>query len=313
MTDRRGQLRVYLGAAPGVGKTFAMLGEGRRRAERGTDVVVGLVECHGRRRTEDQLAGLEVVPRVNRAYRDIEFTEMDVDAVLARRPQVVLVDELAHTNVPGGRHEKRWQDIEELLEAGITVITTVNIQHLESLNDVVARITGIPQRETVPDAMVRAADQIELVLNRGADDYVTKPFSMRQLHGQIRAALRRHDNPEPAAMYPIGDWVVDLTAHTVSRPDTPSPGAAPTTNGTAGDNAVHLTRTEWNLLEVLLRNAGKLVESQELLAQVWGSSYQRESSILRFYISRLRGKLEAEPSRPRHLLTEPGYGYRYRA
>jgi two-component system sensor histidine kinase KdpD len=179
MTDRRGQLQVYLGAAPGVGKTFAMLGEGRRRAERGTDVVVGLVECHGRRRTEDQLAGLEVVPRVNRAYRDIEFTEMDVDAVLARRPQVVLVDELAHTNVPGGRHEKRWQDIEELLEAGITVITTVNIQHLESLNDVVARITGIPQRETVPDAVVRAADQIELV------DQTPEALRRRMAHGNI--------------------------------------------------------------------------------------------------------------------------------
>ncbi|MGB7798212.1 MAG: sensor histidine kinase, partial [Pseudonocardiaceae bacterium] len=117
MTDRRGQLRVYLGAAPGVGKTFAMLGEGHRRAERGTDLVVGLVECHGRRRTEEQLAGLEIVPRVNRAYRGAEFTEMDLDAVLARRPQVVLVDELAHTNIPGGRHTKRWQDIEELLEA----------------------------------------------------------------------------------------------------------------------------------------------------------------------------------------------------
>jgi two-component system sensor histidine kinase KdpD len=179
MAERRGQLRVYLGAAPGVGKTFAMLGEGRRRAERGTDVVVGLVECHGRRRTEEQLAGLEVVPRVRREYRDVEFTEMDLDAVLARRPQVVLVDELAHTNVPGGRHHKRWQDIEELLEAGITVITTVNIQHLESLNDVVARITGIPQRETVPDAVVRAAAQIELV------DSTPEALRRRMAHGNI--------------------------------------------------------------------------------------------------------------------------------
>jgi two-component system sensor histidine kinase KdpD len=179
MTDRRGQLRVYLGAAPGVGKTYAMLGEGRRRAERGTDVVVGFVECHGRRRTEEQLAGLEVVPRVTREYRDIELTEMDLDAVLARRPQVVLVDELAHTNVPGGRHGKRWQDIEELLEAGITVITTVNIQHLESLNDVVARITGIVQRETVPDAVVRAADQIELV------DMSPEALRRRMAHGNI--------------------------------------------------------------------------------------------------------------------------------
>jgi two-component system, OmpR family, sensor histidine kinase KdpD len=184
MTDRRGQLRVYLGAAPGVGKTFAMLGEGRRRAERGTDVVVGFVECHGRRRTEEQLTGLEVVPRVSRTYRDVEFTEMDLDAVLARRPRVVLVDELAHTNVPSGRHDKRWQDIEELLEAGITVITTVNIQHLESLNDVVARITGIPQRETVPDAVVRAADQIELV------DMSPEALRRRMAHGNIYAPER---------------------------------------------------------------------------------------------------------------------------
>ncbi len=180
----RGQLRVYLGAAPGVGKTFAMLGEGRRRAERGTDVVVGLVESHGRRRTEEQLAGLEIVPRVSRTYRDVEFTEMDLDAVLARRPQVALVDELAHTNVPGGRHTKRWQDIEELLEAGITVITTVNIQHLESLNDVVARITGIPQRETVPDAVVRGADQIELV------DMSPEALRRRMAHGNIYAPER---------------------------------------------------------------------------------------------------------------------------
>ncbi|MGH3711098.1 MAG: ATP-binding protein, partial [Pseudonocardiaceae bacterium] len=174
----------YLGAAPGVGKTFAMLGEGHRRAERGTDVVVGFVECHGRRRTEEQLAGLEIVPRVRRAYRDIELTELDLDAVLARRPQVALVDELAHTNVPGGRHTKRWQDIEELLEAGITVITTVNIQHLESLNDVVARITGIPQRETVPDAVVRAADQIELV------DSTPEALRRRMAHGNIYAPDR---------------------------------------------------------------------------------------------------------------------------
>jgi two-component system, OmpR family, sensor histidine kinase KdpD len=179
MTDRRGQLRVYLGAAPGVGKTYAMLNEGRRRAERGADVVVGFVECHGRRRTEEQLAGLEVVPRLTRKYRGIEFTEMDLDAVLARRPQVALIDELAHTNVPGGRHEKRWQDVEDLLEAGITVITTVNIQHLESLNDVVHRITGIPQRETVPDSVVRAADQIELV------DMSPEALRRRMAHGNI--------------------------------------------------------------------------------------------------------------------------------
>ncbi|MDT7712669.1 MAG: two-component system, OmpR family, operon response regulator KdpE [Pseudonocardiales bacterium] len=156
-----------------------------------------------------------------------------------------------------------------------------------------------------------SADKIG-ALDRGADDYVTKPFSMDELHARIRAALRRHDNPEPAARYHIGDWVVDLTAHTVTRPKAPATGAAPTTGDTTNGNTVHLTRTEWNLLEVLLHNAGKLVESQQLLAQVWGPGYQRETNYLRFYMSRLRGKLEPEPSRPRHLLTEPGYGYRYR-
>ncbi len=158
-----GELRIYLGSAAGVGKTYAMLCEGHRRAERGTDVVVAFVETHGRAHTEALVEGLEVVPRARLPYRDTTFEEMDLDAVLARKPQVALVDELAHTNVPGSRHEKRWQDVEELLDAGIDVISTVNIQHLESLNDVVEKITGVPQRETVPDAVVRAADQVELV------------------------------------------------------------------------------------------------------------------------------------------------------
>jgi len=174
-----GVLRVYLGAAPGVGKTFRMLEEGHRRRDRGTDVVIGLVETHGRAKTQALVGDLEVVSRIRRVYRDIEFTEMDLDAVLARRPQVALVDELAHTNVPGGRHAKRWQDIQDLLAAGINVITTVNIQHLESLNDVVAKITGIVQRETVPDEVVRRADQIELV------DMTPEALRRRMAHGNI--------------------------------------------------------------------------------------------------------------------------------
>jgi len=141
----RGTLRVYLGAAPGVGKTFKMLEEGHRRAARGTDVVIGLVEAHGRPSTEALVEGLELVPRKEMEYRGTSFTEMDLDALLARRPQVALVDEMAHTNVPGSRNIKRWQDITELLDAGVNVITTVNIQHLESLNDVVEQITGIVQ------------------------------------------------------------------------------------------------------------------------------------------------------------------------
>jgi len=159
----RGKLRIYLGAAPGVGKTYKMLEEAHRRLERGADVVVALVETHGRKNTQALVQGLELVPPLARAYRDREFEEMDLDAVLARKPQVALVDELAHTNIPGGRHAKRWQDVQDLLDAGIEVITTVNVQHLESLNDVVQRITGVTQHETVPDEVVRAADQIELV------------------------------------------------------------------------------------------------------------------------------------------------------
>ncbi|MGK3110104.1 ATP-binding protein [Streptomyces sp. WAC05858] len=178
---RPGTLKVFLGAAPGVGKTYRMLDEGRRRARRGTDVVVGFVECHKRRYTEEMLKGLEIVPRATREYRGTTFTEMDLDAVLARSPRVALIDELAHTNVPGGGHAKRWQDIEELLKTGIDVITTVNIQHLESLNDVVEKITGVPQRETVPDEVVRRADQIELV------DMAGEALRRRMAHGNIYA------------------------------------------------------------------------------------------------------------------------------
>src|SRR6266702_7755486 len=138
----RGQLRIYLGAAAGVGKTFAMLSEGHRRAERGADVVVAFAETHGRPQTAALIDGLEVIPRKELTYRGSVWEEMDIDAVLIRKPQIALVDELAHTNVPGSRHEKRWQDVDELLEAGIDVISTVNIQHLESVNDVLERLTG---------------------------------------------------------------------------------------------------------------------------------------------------------------------------
>ncbi|MCT4352458.1 sensor histidine kinase KdpD [Streptomyces sp. Je 1-79] len=175
----RGKLRIYLGAAPGVGKTYAMLSEGHRRVERGTDCVVAFVEHHGRPRTEVMLHGLEQMPRRTLAYRDTSFTEMDVDAVLARKPAVALVDELAHTNVPGSRNSKRWQDVEELLAAGIDVISTVNIQHLESLGDVVESITGVRQQETVPDEVVRRADQIELV------DMSPQALRRRMAHGNI--------------------------------------------------------------------------------------------------------------------------------
>ncbi|WP_307857390.1 sensor histidine kinase KdpD [Mycobacterium sp. SM1] len=176
---RRGELRIYLGAAPGVGKTYAMLGEAHRRLERGTDVVAAVVETHGRKKVAELLEGIEVIPPRYITYRGTRFPEMDVEAVLRRRPEVVLVDEYAHTNVPGSKNSKRWQDVEELLDAGITVISTVNVQHLESLNDVVAQITGIEQRETVPDEMVRKADQIELV------DITPEALRRRLAHGNV--------------------------------------------------------------------------------------------------------------------------------
>jgi two-component system sensor histidine kinase KdpD len=175
----RGTLRIYLGAAPGVGKTYDMLGEAHRRLSRGTDVVVGLVETHGRPRTAEQLEGLEVLPRKQVTHRGVTLTELDVDAVLARRPEVVVIDELAHTNAPGSKNPKRWQDVDEILDAGIHVLTTLNVQHLESLNDVVEQITGIAQQETVPDAVVRRADQIELV------DMTPEALRRRLAHGNV--------------------------------------------------------------------------------------------------------------------------------
>jgi two-component system sensor histidine kinase KdpD len=178
----RGQLRVYLGSAPGVGKTYRMLDEGLRRRDRGTDVVIGYVETHRRANTESQIRDLEIVPRQTLDYRGAKLEEMDLAAVLARKPDVALVDELAHTNVPGSANEKRWMDVEALLAAGIDVITTINIQHLESVNDVVEKITGITQQETVPDAVVRRAEQIELV------DVTPEALRRRMAHGNIYAA-----------------------------------------------------------------------------------------------------------------------------
>lgn len=176
---RRGELRIYLGAAPGVGKTFAMLGEARRRLDRGADVVVAVVETHGREKTAALLEGIEAVSMVALGG---PLEELDLDGVLARKPEVALVDELAHTNAPGARNAKRWQDVEELLDAGIDVLSTVNVQHLASLGDVVERITGVRQRETVPDEVVRRAEQLELV------DITPEALRRRLAHGNVYAA-----------------------------------------------------------------------------------------------------------------------------
>ena len=182
-----GRFRVYLGAAAGVGKTCAMLDEGWRRFQRGSDVVVGFVETHERPHTMEQIRDLPVLPRLKVEYRNAQWEEMDVDSVLERAPEVVLIDELAHTNVPGsGRHEKRWEDVLEILEAGIAVITTVNVQHIESLADAVERITGVGVRERVPDWVVRKADQIELI------DSSADQLRRRMLHGNIYPAHKVH-------------------------------------------------------------------------------------------------------------------------
>jgi len=176
---KRGRLRVYLASAAGAGKTYAMLNEGHRRESRGTDVVVGYVETHGRSQTQAQLGDLEVIPRKKVTYRGVTLEEMDTQAVIARHPQVALIDELAHTNVPGSKHVKRYQDVEEILDAGIDVVTTLNVQHLESLNDLVASITGVRVRETLPDWILDQADEVELI--------DISPYALRQRmkHGNI--------------------------------------------------------------------------------------------------------------------------------
>jgi len=175
---------VLLGAAPGVGKTYTMLEEGRRLSDEGKDVVVAVVETHGRSATALMLEGLEVVPRVTVNHRGVQLSEMNLDGVLARAPEIALVDELAHTNAPGTAHEKRWQDVQTLLNAGIDVISTVNIQHIASLNDVVQQITGVPQRETLPDAVLREADQVEVV------DLAPQALRDRLAEGHVYPAAR---------------------------------------------------------------------------------------------------------------------------
>jgi len=175
----RGRLRVYLGMAPGVGKTYRMLEEGHRRRDRGTDLVIGFVETYGRPHTAALIDGLEIVPRRHIEYRGVIVEEMDLDAVLARRPTVALIDELAHTNVPGSPHPKRWQDVESIREAGIHVVSTMNVQHLESVADAVATITGAPVNERLPDEVLATADEIELV------DMSPHALRQRMRHGNV--------------------------------------------------------------------------------------------------------------------------------
>lgn len=178
---RRGRLKIFLGATPGAGKTYAMLREAHQLAAHGHDVVVGYVETYNRPRTVELLSDLEVVPRVKVPYRGTALEEMDLDAVLARQAEIVLVDELAHTNVPGMRHAKRWEDVEELRGAGIDVITTVNVQHVESVKDLVEKVTGIVVRETVPDRELDGADEIQFI------DITPEALRKRMRHGNVYA------------------------------------------------------------------------------------------------------------------------------
>ena len=182
---KRGRLIVYLGAAPGVGKTYAMLGEGQRAKTRGTDVVVGMVQTYGRPRTEEILRGLEVIPPKLITYRGTAFEEMNVEALIERAPERALIDELAHTNIPGSRRAKRWEDVLDVLAEGIAVITTLNVQHLASLNDVVAEVTGVRQQETIPDWVLDLADQVELV------DMSPHALRRRMVHGNVYPDQRK--------------------------------------------------------------------------------------------------------------------------
>jgi two-component system sensor histidine kinase KdpD len=225
---KRASLRVYLGAAPGVGKTYAMLSEGQRRRNRGTDVAVGFVQTYGRPLTIEMLEGLEVTPPKLVDYRGTSFEELDTEAVVARHPEVVLIDELAHTNIPGSVRAKRWEDVFDVLAEGIAVVTTVNVQHLASLNDVVARITGIRQQETIPDWVLDLADQVELV------DMSPHALQRRMMHGNVypdarktELALRRFFTMEnltalrELALMRVANQVDEELLGRWSKPETP--------------------------------------------------------------------------------------------
>src|SRR6202521_4582053 len=217
----RGRLKVYLGATPGAGKTFAMLKESLERRQRGEDVVIAYVETYGRVRTEELLAGFELIPRKRLAYRGTVLEEMDHDAVLARHPKIALVDELAHTNAPGSANEKRWQDVEQLRDAGVDVISTLNVQHVESVNDVVEKITGIVQRETLPDRVLDLADEIQFI------DISPEALRKRMKHGNIykpdkvETALANFFRPGNLAA------LREIALRLVAQSMAPSPGVLP--------------------------------------------------------------------------------------
>ncbi|MFJ2398843.1 ATP-binding protein [Streptomyces sp. NPDC087843] len=313
---RPGRLKVYLGAAPGVGKTYRMLDEGHRRAARGADVVVGFARCHGRPRTEAMLDGLELVAPVRCHHRGAECEEMDLAAVLARRPQVVIVDEFAHANVPGGgRNPERRQDIEELLAAGIDVITALDIQHLESLGDVVERITRVPQRETVPDEAVRRADRIELV------DMDPRDLRRRMAHGtiyppeRIDAALADHFRPANlTALRRLALlWMADRVDEALRsyRPERADAG------GREPRERVVVALTGGREGETLIRRAARIAglpRSPDALSPVGGGAAPRAGSdLLAVHVTRsdslAAGASHASLARQRRLVENLGGSY----
>jgi two-component system, OmpR family, sensor histidine kinase KdpD len=288
LQQKRGHLKIFLGYAAGVGKTYAMLEAAHQRKSEGVDVVVGYVETHKRVETEAQVSGLEVIPRKQITYHNVQFTEMDIDSVLQRQPQLVLVDELAHTNTPGSRHTKRFQDVEELLAAGIDVYTTLNIQHIESLNDVVAQITGTTVRETIPDSVIDTVTDIELVdlppdelINRLQDGKVYIPdqaaraiqkffrkgnltalreLTMRRaaerVDDQMRAYMRRADIPGP---WPANERLLVCI----------SPGTLGERLIRTGRRLADELKAEWTVLYVETPDQARL--SQEQRDQVAGT------------------------------------------
>jgi two-component system sensor histidine kinase KdpD len=211
----RGRLKVYLGSAAGVGKTFAMLREGHRLKAQGVDVAIGLVETHGRAETQEQIGDLEVVPPRVIEYRGVKLREMDVDAVLARRPTICLVDELAHTNAPGSRHAKRYQDVEDLLLAGIHVITTVNVQHLESLYDEIERVTGVKVKERIPDRVLGEADQIVNV-DISVEDLIER-LSTGKIYPSERVSVALENFFTPSNLTRLREITLTEIAHLIDR------------------------------------------------------------------------------------------------
>jgi two-component system, OmpR family, sensor histidine kinase KdpD len=287
---KRGQLHVYLGAAPGVGKTFAMLSEGRRLRAEGEDVVVGLVETHDRADLGELLDGMEIVPKRRLEYRGTAFDELDLDAILDRRPQVVLVDELAHTNAPGTYHDKRWQDVATLLERGVDVVSTLNVQHLEGMSLAVEAITGKEQRETVPDRVVAAAARVDLV------DAPTVVLCERLAAGRIyspgRSSLARDASLHPErvdALRALADrWLAEHR-----------PRFAPGFGGSRRGGAVVAALTGTPEGERVVRRAAELAAV-------------RDSVLIGVHVREPSGLLEVQPAwldRQRRLLADCGGSY----